>query len=98
MGKSVFGRLMVDFRSIGTRINSPQIVDFFHYREQAKERPLAALESSGHRPKGTPNALRKRRAKVYNFLRITFVRAGHLIGEDQESASRETSCGRLDFY
>src|SRR6266481_4979437 len=38
MGKSVLGRLMVDFRSRGTRMISPQIVDFFHYRERANGR------------------------------------------------------------
>jgi hypothetical protein len=32
--------LMVDFRSSGTRMISPQIVDFFHYRERENERPL----------------------------------------------------------
>src|SRR5882724_9020131 len=44
MGKSVFGRLSVDFRSSGTRLISPQIVDFFHYRERGENRPFATME------------------------------------------------------
>src|SRR5712692_10812219 len=47
MGKSVLGRLIVDFRSSGTRLISPQIVDFFHYRERENERLLTPAERRG---------------------------------------------------
>src|SRR5258708_25825304 len=38
MGKLVLGRLIVDFRSSGTRFEFSQILDLFHYREQSKGR------------------------------------------------------------
>jgi hypothetical protein len=54
---------------------SPQIVDFFHYRERENERPLAACAHAALARKGIAKALRKEGRKVYNFLTVLFFEA-----------------------
>src|SRR5713226_6460230 len=78
MGKSVLGWLMVDLRSSGTRLISPQMIDFFHYRERGNERPLTARTHEGAGPDGNRKTLSKSFRKRVQFRSVTLSCTWHL--------------------
>jgi hypothetical protein len=77
MGKSVFGRLMVDLRSRGTRAFS-QIVDFFHYREGTGERLFGQRNGTKVLLRAGGNVLLQKVAICVQFSQVTFPSAKHL--------------------
>jgi hypothetical protein len=79
MGKSVLGRLMVDFKSSGTRWSSPKWL-IFHYREGRNERPLNLRNGTkGLVLGGLAKALSEKEKKRVQFPpRVTFLASKHL--------------------
>src|SRR6266404_5313460 len=102
MGKLVLGRLIVDFRSGGTRFEFSQILDLFHYREQSKGRLFSPGKTASYRKhwsllqsctEGTlvPGWRKSRcnliRYEVYNFPKVTFPERKHLKFESRSFGS-----------
>jgi hypothetical protein len=54
------------------------MIDFFHYREQADERPFTTRARPGMARRESQKHCRKGRKNVYNFVTVTFAEAWHL--------------------